>query len=1216
MAEILEVIARCQRWFAGTADGTSCSKKRKCTIVEVAIIIGLIGCGYFLFLSSYLVAQSDASANSQNQSQTSARPAYSGPTGTLAGKLTDQHARPMGGTEMTARNLETGDEARTITEENGNYSFTGLEPGEYRITADSKELGHGEVEGIIVTGGHQARVVVALNMELPAVKPLPVTIYDLTPTTTVLQTKLPAEEMQQMPLTGRNWGNFVLETPQATPPSENPQPKGMDTTGLNPGATIEKSGLRAAGALNASMAIDGMNTTPGFKARGWGRGGSSPMAEAAISEVKTQAGNGEVMASRAGAGEISAHTARGTNGLHGKAFVYDRGSLFSAMNPFTEWVKETAPATSTTIPVFAPFAYTPEDQEMTLGLGIGGRIRKNKIFWFAALDGYMRNNPGVSSLRHEDMFFTQPTDAQMTLLALQLGLPTTNPVVEGIGAYSSLLETLDGLLGPAARSARQWIGFGRVDWQQNERNHWMAEGNGARWHAPGGTLTRTAETFGNHSFGISKVNNEWGLLRWERFWSENLLSVTQGSWSREVLSQLPGTPSTFEQSLMINVWGQLPQIVVDSRYGYKIGNPARLGPGPYPDERRIQGGEQIDWVHRQHLLKAGFVLGHIEDEIGVLLNQTGTYSYSSVEDFASDALVFEKYGIEGQLNPYDQHNCNPTHKTSFGGPSLGYLPCYSYYSQTMGPVGWSLSTNDMSAYVTEQWQLRKHLTVSMALRWEHEELPPAIKRLVNPDFPLTAKLPALGDDWGPRVSIAWAIGGKYWPVFRAGYGMYYGRTENATVETVLTHTGSINGDLNFFFRPTDNLHGGGAPPFPYVFAGEPLNLVKPGAVMFAEKFKNPEVHQALVALDESLPGHVQLTASALLSLGRRLPTSIDTNIDPTVNPGTITFAVVDGDGKGPIKAPLINVPFYAAWPFAACPSGALLNLAGQCGRINPNYQQITKVESKANSTYEALMLRVSRYGRRGLSLHAYYTYSHAMDWNPNETTLVAGSDVLDPQDFSLEYGTSDLDVRHVGGGSIQWTSPWRLKGLAGKFANAWMLSTVGLYRSGMPFTMRTVGSLATCVPPGDFCMPIQPGSGNVPGGTAVAGLGPSENGSGGDNRIYGVGSDKVVYNIGRNTYRYPATWKADVRVGKKIELGKLWELELLAESFNLFNNQNVTEIETVGYSMRSGTSSGLPTLNFLTGLKPNTTAFGQPLDVSATNFFRPRQFEFGMRMRF
>jgi len=49
----------------------------------------------------------------------------------------------------------------------------------------------------------------------------------------------------------------------------------------------------------------------------------------------------------------------------------------------------------------------------------------------------------------------------------------------------------------------------------------------------------------------------------------------------------------------------------------------------------------------------------------------------------------------------------------------------------------------------------------------------------------------------------------------------------------------------------------------------------------------------------------------------------------------------------------------------------------------------------------------------------------------------------------------------------------------------------------------------------------------------------------------------------------------------------------------------------------AGTATGaLPTLNFLTGLKANTTAFGQPLSVNATNYFRERQIEFGLRMKF
>jgi hypothetical protein len=77
------------------------------------------------------------------------------------------------------------------------------------------------------------------------------------------------------------------------------------------------------------------------------------------------------------------------------------------------------------------------------------------------------------------------------------------------------------------------------------------------------------------------------------------------------------------------------------------------------------------------------------------------------------------------------------------------------------------------------------------------------------------------------------------------------------------------------------------------------------------------------------------------------------------------------------------------------------------------------------------------------------------------------------------------------------------------------------------------------------------------------------------------------------------------------------QLELRAESFNLFNHQNVTELETTGYYLSPGSMNGtLPTLNFLTGLKANTAAFGQPLNINATNFYRERQIQFGLRMKF
>ena len=1065
---------------------------------------------------------------------------------------------------------------------------------------------------------------------------------DMDPVTPVVTTAMTAEQVQGLPVGGRRWQDFELNSP---------------TSASAPGGGTQTS-LRGAGLMPAEMTVDGAHTGLAFGATGehgagslaqtsrsatggmgqaWAGGQGFAVGETAIREVQTTAGNVEAEGERAAGGRVHVETAVGGNKLHGQGFLFDRQNTWGAQNPFTQWVKETAAATETTTPVFTPENYTPPDHETTWGIGAGGRIRRDKMFWFAALDSLQRNDPGLATVKHPTVFFAQPSNDDLQVLSARLGLSSANPVGAGLGAYSAMLQTLDGLLGSAPRTATQWTGFARIDWQAAERHRFTLEGIGAEWDSPGGGLRRVAETDGADSFGTSEASEEWLLGRWEAFLTPNLLAVSQGSAGRSILSAHPETPSAFEQTFLSpSIWGQLPQILVDSRYGFTIGNPSRFGEGSYPDERSFEGQEMLDWVHGKLLIKAGFELSHNADATSLLRNETGTYSYASVENFASDALAFAAFGVGGELNPMNQHNCDQTGKAwrDSGGTlrGLGYLPCYASFSQTLGPTNWNLSTNDWAGYVTAQWQPKPLFVVSAGLRWEFEQLPPPIAALANAQLPLTEKLPSLGSDLGPRISLAVGNAKSHWPVLRLGYGMYFGRTENATLETELTQTGSAKGDLKFFMRPTDNLIGGGAPPFPYVPAGEPGNVVKPGAQEFAPNFRNPEVHQAVAAVEETLPGHVEVTASAMVSLGRRLPVFIDANLaPPPAEPQTqqlqfITYNVCEqvptgqnngtcGNlGLGPIKAAQIKVPFYA--------SNAS---SGVAGWINPDYQQIDELTSKANSTYEAAMVKVARYGRRGLSLHAHYTYSHTMDWNPNEIPLntanfVAGSDFSQGYDlglgsgFSEEYGTSDLDMRHSAAAMVAYETPWKLHKLAGRLGNGWMLSGTGHFHSGMPYTMRTSGSLAE-----EF----------TTSGTAVVGLGPGMNGSGGDNRIYGVGSDNLIYNIGRNTYRYPSTWKADLRLGKSFNLGEMRRLEFLLESFNLFNHQNVTELETTGYTIESGSppsalggAGTLPTLNFLTGLKTNLTtglttpAFGQPLNVNATDFYRERQVQAGLRLRF
>ncbi len=105
-------------------------------------------------------------------------------------------------------------------------------------------------------------------------------------------------------------------------------------------------------------------------------------------------------------------------------------------------------------------------------------------------------------------------------------------------------------------------------------------------------------------------------------------------------------------------------------------------------------------------------------------------------------------------------------------------------------------------------------------------------------------------------------------------------------------------------------------------------------------------------------------------------------------------------------------------------------------------------------------------------------------------------------------------MRHSAAAMVIYEAPWKLRGFSGRLGNGWALSGIGQFHSGLPFTMRTSGSLAE-----EF----------TSSGAAIVGLSPGINGSGGDNRVYGMGSDGLFYNVGRNTSRYPNAWKADLR---------------------------------------------------------------------------------------
>jgi len=1121
--------------------------------------------------------------------------------GALAGRLTDLYSHPVGSATLHLRNQSTGEEQQTTSGKNGAYFFRGLTPGLYTLRVKSATLGQGELSDLSITADREQQLRTALEFthegsslsamawsdfqkKLQQIRSLKVGVPEdaffsvrLTPEPLVEYAppdrSFPAQSQavtraekpgaRALPVRQRNWASFLPDHPAASEQSV-----------ISGGIAADGSG-RSLIDMAAERRSDVEQNAENVEA--WNGARQRLVNESSLRMVR------------------NAETRQGTNSFHGEGYLLNRTSFLGARNPYTQRMKETSAATGSSIPTFTAEPWTPPDRETSWGISVGRALRWERYFWFATVEGRQKNDPAASMVKHPDLFFAQPSNDQLQVLAARMNLSSMNPVSEGAAQYSKKLEGIVSVLGEAPRTTRQWSGFLRLDGKVGERQQLMVKTSSALRNSAGGGMSEAAEPYGVASLGNRHSSELWTMGRWESWLRENLRVVSQLSWGRTIQTMHAETPSVFEKSFLSgNAWGQLPQIVVDSRYGFTMGNPARFGWGSNPDERQWQAQEQFSRMHAGVLLRAGVELRHARDNIGRLRNQTGSYSYSSVENFVSDALAFDTYGINPPSALVAQPYCDPTGKVwrdSAGAlHGMGSLPCYSSYTQTIGPAGWWLSSNDWAGYGSLQWQALRGLVLSVGVRWEREQAPPPYSLLASSDLSLAGKIPSLGNQWGPRAALAWKRG--RWPVLQLGYGLYFGRTANETLLTALTNTGSTKGDLHFLLRPTDNLSAGGAPPFPAVLTGEPGTVIKPGVIELSPTFRNPRIHQAEASVEFRLPKRWEVTVAGELSLGRNLPVSFDTNIDQAVNPGTITYAVKDATALGPLKSTQLTVPFYATWVGSMCAKAKGVDAAGRCGRLNPNYQQVDELFSGANSTWEAAEVRIHRVVRKGLSLHLRYTYSHAMDWNPEEELSPGGASVFDPAQYRQEYGSGDMDARHVATWMAVWRSPWKLRGALGPLTNRWTLSAVGNYRSGFPYSMRIAEEI-----PKEFVS-----------GVAISGLSDGMNGYGGNNLVYGVG---------RNTYRYPAVWKADMRLSRSIDLNRRRRLEVLAESFNLFNHSNVFRRETTGYYLESGsTSGGLPSLNFMSGTKSGTTEFGQPLNVNATSSWRERQFDFGIRMHF
>jgi carboxypeptidase family protein len=918
--------------------------------------------------------------------------------GAIGGTVFDTNGAVVAQATVVVHNNGTNAEKSAVTNDSGYYRVINLAPGTYTVTIKQPGFAPYKAQEVIVQVGSVTDIsprlavgVTTETVEVTAEAPqINYTSPEFAPT-------LNQTAISNLPINGGRWSSFAMLTPSV----------------VSNGSGFGLLSFRGISVLLNNNTVDGADNNQAFFSEERGRtraGYSTP--KIAIEEFQVNTSNYSAEYGRSAGGVVNTVTKSGTNAIHGETYFYDRDNDWGATNPFTTLAQKNAGGTFVQVP------YKPTDWRKMAGLGVGGPIIKDKLFFFFAYDWYHRNFPGTAIPSSSTVFFgaATPSAATVSTIATRLGVTTAQATT----LYNDQFNGLVSMLGPTPREGEQTIWFPKVDWNISQKNHASFSFNRMRWASPAGIQTQSTNTFGIASFGNDFVKDTWGVAKLNTFFTATIANELRFQYGRDFEFENNQVPTPYEQSTLVNSsrftnpLGLPPQVSITN--GFTFGTANFLERPKFPDETTSQIADTVTWTRGKHAFKFGMDVRHVHDISQNLRNQFGAYSYSNVGNYILDAVLGKGCGT----------TATP-------------VPCYSNFTQAFGPLGFDFSTNDFSFFAADEWRIIPRLSLSLGMRYEYQQLPDAFASLVNPAVPQTATLPSDTNNFGPRFGFAYDPLGNGKTVIRGGYGIYYGRIINSTIFNVLTNTGMPGAQRTFSFSASAT-----SPAFPAIVGAAPLSTAAPSVTYFDSNFQAPQIQQMDLTVERDLGWGTVLSVSYLGSLGRHLPNFVDTNIAPSTK--TVTYNVENG---GPLSK------------FGSTYTTSLFT-----SRLNPAFGSMTDVFSGTNSNYNAMVLQVNHRMKNNIQFSANYTWAHALDYGQNESTFSDTNDLFQPNNLPIEYGNSIYDVRHRFVANAVMNSPWKKEGWLGYLTNDWSLSPIFQIQSGLPFSLSTSGNAPGGVPGG------------------------------------------------------------------------------------------------------------------------------------------------------
>lgn len=1032
-------------------------------------------------------------------------------SGTISGTVSDSTGAVISSAQVSARDVQTGITRITTTNSQGFYEFIAVKPSTYEVTVEAKGFVRAVKRDINVVVGLESHFDVALSpgsvseiVEVKAEVPL------IEPEKTNVSYSIETQQIQNLPLQGRQFLDLALLTPGVTPQAPGTQAGGMNVSGMRSqsnnftldGASINDPQVN--GPLNGFHIAD------------------------AVQEFNVNTSIASTDLGRSSGAQVAVITKSGSNTYHGSAFYYGRNEALDA----NDWFLNSKGKPKNVL------------RRHQYGGTLGGWVIKDKTFWFLSFEGFREKSP-------LPQLATVPTAAARASV--------TDPV------SLKLLQFIPAPNIPgAAPGTTNWAGTAdqttnndtyllRIDHNLSQNNRLMGHYAMVR----GDSLSLQQNPFNG---SITNLPGSQSAVIEETFSHTTWLNVARLGYTRNVTDFAPqdvkinpasiftdssGNPLPgFVDATKTPLNGGLPRITINSSAAVPLSN-FGLGAGTnMPQGRTTNTYELIDNVTKtlgSHTLQFGGELKHEQTFRFLNGNFRGAISFAN---WAAFAIGTPRNGSLRTGGP-DQtfRTWNRLAEYMYVQDSWKVKPNFTLnYGLRYELPGALVEKKDSGSNFVPGVGMMK-LNSNLRIDVNPTVVGPTAITLtpVNGEFlPRSGQFHNAVKDFAPFVGMAWSpkvltgLFGDGQTVIRSGFrlsfddvfanvpvnmGLNYPPVLSTTLPNSTYTWGTVLNQNRLFFAPDSTL----AVPVPGrgILGFNAWDTT--GKTAYAMNFA--------LEIERQIGREYAVQASYVGTLGRRLGVFLDAN-EPFVQ-------VVDPTKVGSAAPNRRTFPFLQ---YSGLPIGAFAS----------------------SSNYNGMVLTARKRPSHGLSLQASYTYGKSLDYNSSffGSNGEAGS-FADPRNPQADYGPSAFDVRHQVVASYLYELPFGKSRMFMRDANpvleqllgAWNVGGIVNWHTGFPFTI--FANTAT-----DFSgfnqFVDRPNAGNAPlpinfdDPTHVF---PTTQCPG--NPCYfsnpGAGS---VGNMGRNAFYGPTFTDFDFSLMKNFPVTEAKKFQLRADFFNLFNHPN------------------------------------------------------------